>query len=446
MIGVEWHAEDKSLRRHNRTRLSNRSRHEYRIRDDALSRPEETAVIRVRLPALVPLRLLLVLGFLDALGPLSIDLYVPAFPELQADLRLNDLTVQITLAAMTAGLALGQGVVGSWSDRVGRRRPLLVAMALHLVGSVTCALAPSLAVLLAGRIGQGLGAAGSAVLVLAIIRDLTDGSRFITLLTRVTLITTTAPLVAPIAGATLLPLVGWRGLFGVLAASSAVLLIATAVVVPETLQCERLTPTGRLRMTLADRRFRAATVIGAATYAGVYAYVAASPLLLRTVLGLSPFTFAVAFLVGSIGLMLGVQVGGALARRTSERSVLLCAASLALAAAIALLPAQLGGLAGVLPCLWVFATACGACFPAAAAIALRDQGAQAGTATSAYGFTTFAAAAALSPLPGLIGVTSATPVAVILAGTAAVSLLVTTIALRPTAVQPIQAVSFESRR
>lgn len=142
-----------------------------------------------------PLRvwLVLVLGLVDAIGPLSIDLYVPSFLELQHDLALIDLTVQLTLAAMTAGLALGQAVEGTWSDRIGRRRPLLLSCGLYVVSALTCTLAPSIAVLLVGRIAQGVGAAGGAVLVLAIVGDISDGPRFVALLTRVTLITTTAP-------------------------------------------------------------------------------------------------------------------------------------------------------------------------------------------------------------------------------------------------------------
>jgi DHA1 family bicyclomycin/chloramphenicol resistance-like MFS transporter len=384
---------------------------------------------RVSLPARV--RIVLVLGLLDAVGPLSIDLYVPAFPELQRDLRLNDLAVQLTLASMTAGLALGQAVVGTWSDRVGRRRPLLLASALYVAGAIVCTGATSIQVLLLGRVAQGVGAAGAAVLVLAIVRDLSDGSRFVALLTRVTLITTTAPLIAPVAGALLLPLIGWRGLFGLLALLGAVLLGAVALVLPETLVRTEAAPTSRLRRVLRDRRFLAATGIGAATYAGVYAYVAASPLLLRNVLGLSAAEFAVTFLVGSLGLLAGVQIGGRMAERTSGRAVLVAAAAVALLAAAALLPAQRLGLPGVAPCLWLFVAACGASFPSAAAIALQDQAARAGTATSVYGCTTFAAAAAVSSLPGLIGITDAAPVAAVLSGTAAASLVVAAVALRP---------------
>ncbi len=367
-----------------------------------------------------------VLGLLAALGPLSIDLYLPAFPELRADLRATDAMVQATLAGMTIGLALGQLCVGAWSDRVGRRTPLLMSTGLHVAATVACALAPTVAALTAFRVVQGIGAAGSAVLVFAIVRDLADGRRLVVLLTRVTLVETVAPLVAPVAGAELLRLAGWRGIFGVLALASAALLIAAAILVPETARpASRPAPLrSRWRAVRSDRAFRRATLVGSMTFAGVYAYVAASPLLLQDVYGLGARAYAVVFLLNSLGLVAGVQAGSVLARRTTTARALAVCTLVTVAAAAAIVPLQLAGagLAGLLPCLWLFVTGCGGCFAGAAATALDHQGAQAGTATSAYGFATFATAGLVAPLAGLAGITDATPLAVVLLATSLISL------------------------
>lgn len=367
----------------------------------------------------------LVLGLLAALGPLSIDLYLPAFPELRQDLGTSAAAVQLTLAGMTLGLAVGQALAGPWSDRVGRRTPLLVSTALHLAATIGCALAPTVEVLAVCRVVQGLGAAGSAVLVLAIVRDVADGRALVVLLSRVTLVETVAPLLAPVAGAELLPLVGWRGIFVVLAAGSAALIVATLLVVPETAR----TPgpghlRTRLRAVRADRSFRLATVSGSMTFAGVYAYVAASPTLLQEVYGLSARAYAVVFLLNSLGLVLGVQLSSVLTRRAAPARVLAGCTAVTLVAAAAIVPLQEArtGLAGLLPCLWLFVAGCGGCFACAAALALHDQGAQSGTATSVYGFATFAAAGLVAPLAGLAGITDATPVAVVLLVTSAISL------------------------
>lgn len=368
-----------------------------------------------------------VLGLLTALGPVSIDLYLPAFPALQADLGASDGMVQLTLAGMTLGLALGQLSVGAWSDRIGRRTPLLISTALHLLATLGCALAPSIATLAALRFVQGLGAAGSAVLVLAIIRDISSGRALVVLLSRVTLVTTTAPLLAPVVGAELLPFVGWRGIFAALAALSAVLLLTTAIVVPETRVrgAEPAHARSRLRTVWADRAFRRAALVGSMTYAGVYAYVAASPLLLQGVYGLTARAYAVVFLVNSLGLVAGVQLSSWLTKKVGTERVLAGFTLVTVVAAAAIMPLQWAqtGLVGLLPCLWVFVTGCGGCFAGAAGIALGDQAGQAGTASSMYGFLVFTAAGLVSPLAGLVGIADAGPVAVALLSTSTVSLI-----------------------
>lgn len=368
-----------------------------------------------------------VLGLLAALGPLSIDLYLPGFPALRADLAASDAMVQLTLAGMTIGLAVGQLLVGTWSDRVGRRGPLLVSTGVHVAATVGCALAPSVEALAVFRVVQGIGAAGSAVLVLAIVRDLADGPALVVLLTRVTLVNTTVPLLAPVAGAELLPLVGWRGIFAVLAVVSAAVLVATAVVVPET---RAPTPgpvhlRSSLRAVRSDRAFGRATLVASMTYAGVYAYVAASPLLLQQVYGLSARAYALVFLTGSLALVAGVQLSSLLTRRFETARVLAGFTAVTVLATAAIVPLQWAGtgLTGLLVCLWVFVGGCGGCFPCASAIALGDQGGQAGTATSVYGFTTFAAAGLVAPLAGFAGITDATPVALVLLATSTTSLI-----------------------
>ncbi|MGY1694733.1 Bcr/CflA family efflux MFS transporter [Geodermatophilus sp. SYSU D00814] len=379
-----------------------------------------------------PVPLVVVLGLLTALGPLSIDLYLPAFPALQRELGAGNGAVQLTLAGTTLGLGLGQLVVGTWSDRIGRRIPLLLSTGVFVSATVACALAPTVEVLCALRVMQGIGAAGSAVLVLAVVRDVAEGRTLVLLLARVALVTTTAPLVAPVLGAELLRVVGWRGVFAVLAAAAALVLAATALLVPET-RTARTVPVplrGRVREVWSDRAFRRATLVASTTYAGVYAYVAASPLLLQEVHGLSARAFALAFLANSLGLVVGVQVSAVLVRRIATERVLTGATALTVAAAAALVPAQEAGASGVLVCLWVFVAGCGGCFPCAEALALGSQGGHAGTATSLHGFATFTAAGLASPLPGLVGISDATPLAVVLLATSITGLAGTCLLLR----------------
>lgn len=375
-------------------------------------------------------RQLLVLGLLTALGPVSIDLYVPALPALQRDLGISVGAAQATLAGMTLGLALGELVLGAWSDRVGRRLPLLLACGLHVGATAGCALAPSVGALTALRFAQGLGAAGGSVLVLAIVRDLSEGDRLTRLVARVTLVTTTAPLLAPVAGAELLPRVGWRGVFAVLAASSALLLAATWRTVPETIPREsrpqesRRELSGRVAGVLREPSFRRAAVVGSAVSAGVYAYVAASPTLLQDVHGLTLRAYGLMFLLNSLGLVVGVQLSGQLTRRYPLTRVLAAFALTALVAALALRPLEASaGLPGLLVGLWLFVASCGGCFPCAGAMAVGAHGDRSGTASSLYGFGVFTASGLVSPLAGTIGIHDATSLSGVLVATGAVAVL-----------------------
>jgi MFS transporter, DHA1 family, multidrug resistance protein len=321
---------------------------------------------------------------------------------------------------------------------VGRRRPLLLSTGLEVLATLACALAPTVEVLVACRVIQGIGVAGSAVVVLAIVRDTADGHALVVLLSRVTLITTTAPLLAPVVGAELLSVTGWRGIFVVLAFGSSLLWAAAARVIPETWD----RPSGptplrsRVAAVWADRMFRRATLVASMTYAGVYAYVAASPLLLRGVYDLGARSFALVFLWNSVGLVAGVQGASMLARRSGSTKALGGFSVLSVGAAGALLPLQGVGPTAVLGCLWLFVFGCGGCFPCAEAIALGGQGSQAGTATSLHGFVSFSVAGLASPVAGLMGITDATPVALVLLSTSVAGLMGSGLLLRSAHRQP----------
>lgn len=375
-------------------------------------------------------RQLLVLGLLTALGPVSIDLYVPALPALQRDLGTSVGAVQATLAGMTLGLALGELVLGAWSDRVGRRLPLLLACGLHVAATAGCALAPSVGALTALRFAQGLGAAGGSVLVLAIVRDLSEGDLLTRTVARVTLVTTTAPLLAPVAGAELLTRAGWRGVFTTLAVSSAVLLAATWRTVPETHppaarpRESRRELWDRVKGVVREPGFQRAAVAGGAVSAGVYAYVAASPTLLQDVHGVTLRAYGLMFLANSFGLVVGVQLSGQLTRRYPLTRVLAGFALAALLAALALRPLEAtAGLPGLLVGLWLFVTACGGCFPCAGAMAVGAHGDRSGTASSLYGFAVFTASGLASPVAGTIGIHDASSLSGVLVVTGAVAVL-----------------------
>jgi len=167
---------------------------------DALSRRERLVYV-------------IVLGALTALGPFTIDLYLPAFPVLQRELHVTPALVQLTLTATTIGFGVGQLLVGPWSDKVGRRVPLIVASSVHVVASLGAALAPDILWLGGFRVLQGMGAAAGGVVAMALVRDLFGGLPLVRMLSRLSLVSGLAPVVAPVIGSQLLRFVDWRGIF-----------------------------------------------------------------------------------------------------------------------------------------------------------------------------------------------------------------------------------------
>ena len=158
-------------------------------------------------------RMIVVLGVMVALGPLTIDMYLPALPKIADDLSVSSSVVQLTLTGTLAGLALGQLIVGPLSDSLGRRRPLMAGIVLHMVASVICMLAPNLVVLGVGRVLQGVGAAAGMVVAIAVVGDLFADNAAATVLSRLMLVLGVAPVVAPSLGAAVLLHGSWHWVF-----------------------------------------------------------------------------------------------------------------------------------------------------------------------------------------------------------------------------------------
>src|SRR6201997_1158617 len=179
-------------------------------------------------------RMVVVLGALVALGPLTIDMYLPALPKIADDLAVSSSVIQLTLTGTLAGLALGQLIVGPLSDSLGRRRPLMAGIGLHIFASGVCMLAPNLVVLGLARVLQGVGAAAAMVVAIAVVGDLFADSAAATVLSRLMLVLGVAPVVAPSLGAVVLLHASWHWVFAVLVVSAGALLVVAALGLPET--------------------------------------------------------------------------------------------------------------------------------------------------------------------------------------------------------------------
>ncbi|MGB4135829.1 MAG: multidrug effflux MFS transporter [Microbacterium sp.] len=385
---------------------------------------------------------IILLGALTALGPFTIDLYLPAFPVLEEDFHTSAAMVQLTLTGTMLGFAIGQLVVGPLSDKVGRRVPLLAVTGLHVLASAAAALAPDLLLLGIARVAMGFGAAAGGVVAMAIVRDLFGGRRLVIMLSRLALVSGVAPVIAPLIGSWLLTIMSWHGIFVVLAGYGTVMLVMALVFLPETLPRERRNDRGagsalqRYRSVLTDRVFLGVLIIGSMTFSGVFSYLSASPFLFQQTHGLDPQQYGLLFAANSIGMVIGVQSASRLAARFGPQWVLaVSTAALFLTGAAIIVCDQLGaGLWGTLIPLFLFMMSCGFSFPCVQVLALDRHGKAAGTAASLLGACNFGIAALISPVVGVLakesGIT-ATTMASVMAGCAVIAILALWLIVRP---------------
>ncbi|MCX4592433.1 multidrug effflux MFS transporter [Streptomyces sp. NBC_01549] len=367
----------------------------------------------------------LILGGLTATPPLSMDMYLPALPEVTRSLHAPAATVQLTLTACLAGMALGQLVVGPMSDKWGRRRPLIVGLVVYVVATALCALAPNIELLVAFRLAQGLAGAAGIVIARAVVRDLYDGMAMARFFSTLMLISGVAPVVAPLIGGQILRTTDWRGVFVLLTAVGVALTALVWTKIPETLEPAQRHGGGvgdalrAMRALVADRVFTGYTLAGGFAFAALFAYISASPFVIQEIYGASPQTFSLLFGINSVGLVIVGQINGKiLVGRVGLDKVLATGLILITLAATALLLLTTGvfGKAGLLPvaaALFVLMSAMGLALPNTQALALMRVRHTAGSASALLGTTSFLIGAIVSPLVGIAGEHTAVPMAVV---------------------------------
>jgi DHA1 family bicyclomycin/chloramphenicol resistance-like MFS transporter len=369
-------------------------------------------------------RLVIVLGSMNAIGPLSIDMYLPAFPEIAGALHTSASSVQLTLTACVAGLALGQLLLGPLSDRFGRRVPVIAAMVTYAIASLLCALATSVGALIALRFVQGLAGAGGIVISRAVVRDLHSGARAVRLFSSLMLVTGLAPILAPLVGGQLLAVTSWEGIFVALSILSALIAILAALGLRETLPPERRSRSGLRRTVqtmgtlLRDRSFLGYALASGLTFGALFAYISGSSFVLQRIYGLSPQLYSLAFAMNGLGLVAASQVNARIVERVGPTRLLRRALGCVVASALALLVVvSVGGLTvwAILAPMFVIVSSLAFVLPNATALALADHAAVAGTASALLGVIQFMIGAIAAPLVGVAGPDSAVPMGVVMA-------------------------------
>jgi DHA1 family bicyclomycin/chloramphenicol resistance-like MFS transporter len=369
-------------------------------------------------------RLPFILGAMAAIGPFSIDMYLPALPMLGQALGTTAGAAQASLAVFFLGMALGQIFYGPLADRYGRRLPLFVGLGVYTLASLICALAPNIESLIAARLMQALGGCTGMVISRAVVRDVADERGAIRLMAKLMLVMGVAPIIAPIIGGALLGVIGWRGIFLCLAAYGAILLLVIALFLPETLAPERRRRDGLRqvlgvwRRLLGDGYFMGHALAGGLVIGGMFAYIAGSPFVFMELHGVRAEDYGFYFGANAIGIMLVGQITARLVDRVPPARMLTAALTISAVSGLALFAVTttgVGGFAAIVATLFVYVAMIGAVMPLTAARAMAPHGAIAGNASALMGALQFGAGALAGVALGALQDGTTLPMALVVA-------------------------------
>ncbi len=375
----------------------------------------------------MPVWLILLLGSLSAVGPLSTDMYLPAFPTLDATLGGGPGSTQITLAAWFAGLAVGQFTQGPFSDRFGRRAPLLVGMSIYTLGSIGCAASHGIWSFTAWRFLAALGGSAGMVIPRAVVRDIATGPQGAKIMSQLMLVLGVVPILAPTLGGLVLSVASWRWIFWVATIYGMVSLILVAATLPDTLPRAnrlRLPPVEVLRrylLILNERSFLSNTCIcGFATFT-IFGYLSGAPIAFERILHFSPTQFGILFGVNAFFYILCTQINAHVVHRVGMERLLRLGIVMLTGAAILFMVLVLTGVAGAgrpaifvsLPIMALMASM-GFISPNATVFALASHARHAGSASALLGTLQFGLGSISGIAMGVLRPTSLVPMACLL--------------------------------
>ncbi|MBB3113741.1 DHA1 family bicyclomycin/chloramphenicol resistance-like MFS transporter [Paenibacillus phyllosphaerae] len=372
-----------------------------------------------------PLRLALILAAFSALGPFTVDMYLPALPEIMNDYGTNASTIQVSLTASLLGLGLGQMVMGPLSDSYGRRNPLMIAMVLYILSSIGCAVAPNVETFILLRFIQGGAASAGLVIARAIARDRYSGVEMTKFISLLTMISNVAPLLSPNAGSAVTAYASWSGVFVFLGLLGILLTVITTRGLEESLPPAKRVPSSlgafmrNYNHLLRDRTFMGYALVNGILFAGIFAFVAATPFIYQNIFGVSPQVFSILFAMNGLAIMIGSQIVKRAAGRLFEPLILRLGLTLSVIATSAILIAVLanGSLATIVGSTFLFAVSIGMIGPVCVTLAMESHGQHAGSASAILGTLQFSLGAVISPLVGIAGEHSALPFGVVIFAT-----------------------------
>ncbi len=341
-----------------------------------------------------PLRIALILGLLSAVGPFAIDMYLPAMPTIATDLGTSMQGVQGTIVSYFIAFGVAQMIYGPWADQAGRKVPLYAGLGVFTLGTLICALAPTVGWLIAGRAVQGLGGAAVMVVPRAVIRDLATGHAATKMMASIMIVISISPMLAPLAGSGLLAIADWRWVFWALLLAAGLSLFLIRFALPETLGAADRVPfegaamrTGFARL-ITDRGFLILTFLGGFAMASFFVFIASASFVYTRQFGLTPTQFSLAFALNAVGFFAASQFAAGMGQRFGALRVVGVATMGFAAVEIALFGAALVGFISLpltMAGLFVGNAFLGLVIPTCMVLALEDHGDNAGLASSLGG-------------------------------------------------------------
>ena len=365
----------------------------------------------------------IILGFLASIPPFATDFYLPALPQMATDLNTNASFVQLSLTACLLGMALGQFVIGPYSDVLGRKIPLIVSLSIFVASTILCVYSPSIWVLVILRFIQGFSGAGGVVLSRAIVRDLFSGYEVTKFMAILTLINGVITILAPVAGGQLLKITDWRGIFLILGVISILIFLSVLLGIKESLPIEKRTESGIHHTVLnfgklfKDKIFMGYTLTQGLIFGGFFGYMSASPFVLQDIYGLSAQEYSFSFAINATGVILATFCAERLVGKYGETKILRFFLYVSLFASFLLFACILlkGNIMFILISFFFIFSCMGVISMLSNSLAMQSQDTHAGSASALLGLVPFILGAITAPLVGIGGGNTAVPMAIVIA-------------------------------
>ena len=370
-------------------------------------------------------RLILILGLLSAIGPFSIDMYLPGFPIIAASLQTTPEMVSYSLSSYFIGICAGQMLLGPLLDRYGRKRPLYGGLIIYIISSIGCAFAPTIEVLIGLRLFQAAGGCVGIVAPRAIIRDLFPVEENAKIFSLLILILGVSPIIAPTAGGYITALFGWHSIFIILAIITFLILLAVIFYLPESKQPDpdfSLKPKPILasfRKVITHPQFYTYSLTGAMASAGLYAYLAGSPFVFMDLYHVTGQHYGWIFAIIAAGLIGSSQMNNVLLKKYRSGQIIRVTLLLQCIIAVVLVLGTFNnwlGLYGTIACIFFYLCCQGFSFPNSSALSMAPFSREAGSASALMGAIQMALGAGASALVGLLSNGTAIPMTGVMAG------------------------------